>query len=202
MIIRIQILFYCILLPNILFAQKFNVSYNPSLKTEKRIAEDTVYWKYTDSFQVEHVNLYPQNSHIIFKEEDKDSVILRSTYAMLVKDTLHIVVSKMSYGLQIKVLIRIAKDLRCDGEITYWTATMSQSSSLKINHVNLELNQNRFKKGQNLMGKLNIALNGNLPDEFEKLDTSANDGKTKGSKRYSEKSGRIIGSFNVIIDKQ
>lgn len=200
MIMRFQILFYCVLLTNTLYGQ-FSASYNPRLKTEKRIATDTIYWKYTDSLHVEHVDLYPQNSKIIFKE-DLDSVILGSTYAKFVKDTLHLVVSKMSTGLQIKVNIWIAKNLFGDGEIVYWTASMSQSNSLKISQGTLELNRNRFKKGQNLMGKLNLVFTGSLPDEFVKIATTSNDGgtKTNGSTGATEKSGKITGSFNVIIE--
>ena len=198
---KIQILLYCIFLTSTLFGQKFSAKYNPNIETEKKIISDTIYWSYTDSLNIEHVDLYPQNSDIIFIE-NKDSIILGSAYAKIVKDTLIVGISKISYGLQIKVLIKITNNLNCDGVITYWTAMMGQESSLKIKYCSLELNQNKFKKGQNLMGKLNLNFTGIIPKEFEIIDGNVNADNTNrdNSNGSSEKSGEIIGNFNIIIE--
>ena len=193
---KILILLFCIFLTGNLFGQKFTVKYDPNLITEKKIISDTIYWSYTDSLNNEHMDLYPQNSGVIFIE-NKDSIILGSTSAKIVKDTLIISISKISYGQQIKVLIRLTNNLNCNGELLYWTAMMGQESTLKINDCNLILSQNNFKKGQNLMGRLNLNFTGIIPDELDIIEVEANSDNTKV---YSEKSGEIFGEFNIIIE--
>jgi hypothetical protein len=187
-------------LTSTLFGQKFSVKYNPNIETEKKIISDTIFWSFTDSLNIEHVDLYPQNSDIIFNNNNnKDSIILGSAYAKIVNDTLNVGISKISFGLQIMVLIRITNNLTCDGEITYWTAMMGQESFLKIKFCNIELNQNKFKKGQNLMGKLNLSYTGIIPEEeLEIIDGKINENEVKNI--YSEKSGEVIGDFNIIIE--
>ena len=195
---KVQILLFCILLTSTLFGQNYSAKYNPNIEIEKRSVSDTIYWRYTDSLNIEHVVLYPQNSDILFIE-NQDSIILGSAYVKLLNDTLNIEISKISFGLQIKVLLRITKKLTFDGEITYWTAIMEQESSLKIKYCNLELNQNKFKQGQNLMGNLKLGFTGILPEEFVIIEGNENNIKTDNSNGSSEKSGEIIGTFNFVI---
>ena len=197
---KVQILLFCFLLTTTLYSQNFSARYNPNIEIEKRLVTDTIYWRYTDSLNVEHLVLYPQNSDILFIE-NQDSIILGCAYVKLLNDTLNIEISKISFGLQINVLIRITKKLTYDGEITYWTAIKGQESLLKIKYCNLELNQKKFKQGQNLMGNIKLGFTGILPEEFVIIEGKENEDniKTDNSNGYSEKSGEIIGTFNVVI---
>ena len=76
---------------------------------------------------------------------------------------------------------------------------MEQESSLKINYCNLELNQNKFKQGQSLMGNLKLGFTGILPEEFVIIEGNENNIGTANSNGSSEKSGEIIGTFNLVI---
>jgi hypothetical protein len=187
------ITFFAVFITTILLGQDFKSVYNPFFVSEKIQVTDTIIWNYTDTLQQELIDYFPINSNIILSY-DRDTISLNSTSVKVIGDTTYLTISRMSYSLQIDIVIKIADNLICNGQIYYWTAFNDSFSDLKIDNCKLELNKNTFIKGDEIMGKIDLFFTGIIPNEKIYKDNSENNNNN------FEKSGLISGFINVVIE--
>lgn len=127
------------------------------------------------------------NSNVSFKTNLEDHT-LHSSSAEISNDSLIIYLTKQTFGIIINVKIYVIND-KPSTTISYWTAFGNDSRRLKAEKVILTLKNKELKKGDKLIGRVDIEFRGKLADP----DPAAmRDKKIKG---------RIDGCFNIRVDK-
>ena len=165
--------------------QESSLAYDELLECKEVVNNDTVQFYYHDDNGNPYYLRYPINSKISFKSDLKNDTLYSSS-AGISGDTLTIYLTKQTFGLIIDVNIHVVKDKPL-ARVTYWTVLPNEPRKLKPKKVALILKNQKLKKGDRLIGSVNIEFTGQVVDELSMKETKI--------------SGEINGCFNIVIDK-
>jgi hypothetical protein len=161
------------------------IKIDKSLTPDKIVCNDTSFWFDNRDTTWQTLIPYPNNSKVTFNDNFKFGEDITNCIVKLGHDSIFIHLFKITYGLRVYLDITCIND-RFSAKFIHDRSNVNVIRTFKVDRCELILNQEEFKKGQTLVGKLNLSFSGST------LDMESNKDK--------KVSGQLSGLFKSEID--
>lgn len=156
-----------------------------SLNSKNIICKDTSFWYDYNDTTSNTLIAYPNNSTVSFIKGINNGDTIQNVLSRISNDTLYLNLFSISYGLRIFLDITVVNG-KIESKLEYSQSNINETSVLKINLLELSLNQQHYNENETIIGDLNISYSGKIWDIYSNENT--------------EVSGLLSGSFKTIIN--